>query len=53
MVTVVAQVTAVAWVQSLAWELPHAMCATKKNLAVTFFFFFFNQPHILLSPDNY
>lgn len=30
-VTAVAQVTAVVGVHSLAWELPHAMCAAKKK----------------------
>ena len=30
-VTAAAQVTAVVWVQSLAWELPHAMGMAKIN----------------------
>ena len=30
------QVAAVAWVQSLAWELPHAMGAAKKKKKVCF-----------------
>ena len=31
MVTAVAQFTTVAWVQSLAWELPHAASVAKKR----------------------
>ena len=34
MVTAVAQVTAVTWVQSLAWEFPHAMGAARKKKIV-------------------
>ena len=32
MVTAVAQVAAIAWVGSLAWELPHAMGAAKREI---------------------
>jgi len=33
-VTVVALVTAVAWIQSLAWELPHAVGMAKRIIRV-------------------
>ena len=38
-VTVAAQVDTVAWIQSLAWEFPHAAGVAKKFFLIKFFFF--------------
>ena len=53
-----AQVATVAWVQSLAWELPHAVSVAKKCLKNThkfvslFCFVFWLHPHHVEVPGS-
>ena len=47
-----ALVTAMVWVQSLAWELPHAANMAKKNVLKTFFFSFLATPQHMEFPGQ-